>query len=265
MRLTKIDPSNEPMRCIANDIALHYEKLLIGAVRETFGLKSSAFPSSNDCIALKCSHDCIVDPTTAQKSAPHFVADCVPLLNILTDAVTKSTYNDSQPQLYTVLAAIAKKELKRAQNDVKKRTNKVTKCQKKLKSLANNSGKSGTEAVEKANEALTNAKIAVIEAKSAAKQAEASLTDATERADESIKIQPDVIQCWRNALDNLTTGASYTVPSSVESCRILLPTGSKIGDQHQCTCEYEYVFTLMCFANSDILVKYILRPPFVAV
>ena len=255
MRLTKVDPSNEPMRCIANDIALHCEKLLIGAVKETFGLKSSAFPSSIDCIVLECAHDCTVDPTTAQKSAPHFVADCVPLLNILTDAVTKSTYNDSQPQPYTVLATIAKKTLKRAQNDFKKANKKVAACEKKIKALAKKSGKSGTKAVQKANEALTKSKNAVIIAESASKQAEASLKDATERAGECIKIQPDVIQCWRGALGNLTTEASPALPESVESFHIMSPTGSTISDQHQCTCGYRYAkFT--GFSGSIFFIEY---------
>ena len=250
IRLTNVDPSNEPMRRISKEVALYYTKTLNETVRQTFHLNNSSFTSSMPTLTLKCAHDCIVDPFTDEKIAPHFIADCIDQCNYLADVVVKDKFGDSEPQLYVVLAAIAKKDMKRTQKSVKNAEKSVAKAENKLKAGVKKSGKSG-----KANEALAKAKNTLIKAKSAAKQAEKKVEDATTRADESIKFQSAVIQCWIKALGELVKAASHTIPDCVGSCRIILPTGSKISDQHRCTCEYGYVI-YTGFSCSDIFVEF---------
>merc|ERR1711934_1196814 len=81
---------------------------------------------------------------------------------------------------------------------------------------------------------LTKANKALSKAESAFNQAEQYVKDATERADESIKIRSLVIKCWSKPLGQLVKAASHPIPGCVESCRIILPRGSKINGQHQC-------------------------------
>ena len=203
-------------------------------------------------LTLKCAHDCIVDPSTDEKIAPHFVADCADLCNYIADAVIKDKRNDSEPQMYIVLAANAEKDLKRTHNNVKKAKKSAAKADNKLKTAVKKSGDSVTKAVLKAIAARDKAKHALINAESAANQAEEKLKDATGRAAESIKIQSAVIQCWIKALAELAKLVSHTTPDCVESCRIILPRGSKISGQHQCTCTYVYIMHA-CFSGSDIV------------
>ena len=217
------------MRRISETVALYYTNMLNEIARQTFHLTNSSYTSSMPTLTLQCAHDCIVDPFTDEKIAPHFVADCVDLCIYLADVVVKDKFGDSEPRSYVVLAVIAKKDLKRIQKGVKK-------AEKKLKALVKKSGKSG-----KANEALTKAKNALIKAESAAKQAEKKVKDAATRADESINIQSAVIQCWIKALGELVKATPHTICDCVRSCRIILPTGSKISGQHQCTCAYVYI------------------------
>ena len=194
-----------------------------------------------------------MDPFTEEKITPHFVADCVDLCNYLADVVAKDKFGDSEAKLYVVLALDAKKELKRTQIVVKKTSKLVARAENKLKVALR---KSGTKSTVEADETVTKANDALIKAKSAVKQAEKKVEDATTRADESIKFQSAVIQCWIKALGKLSKRASPTIPDSVESCRIILPAGSKINDQHRCTCGYGYVIC-MGFSYSDIFVEYI--------
>ena len=229
------------MRRIAEEVSTFYTKTLNDAVRQTLNVNNSLLTSSMPTLTLKCAHDCVHDPFTEETIAPHFIADCDDLCNYLADVVVKHKFGDSEPQLYVALAVIARKDLKKTQKGIKKAEKSVAKAEKKLKSIVEKSGKSGTKAVMKATKALEKAKRALIKAKSAAKLCEQKLKDATERADESIRIQSAVIQCWSKALGELVKPAAHTIPDSVESCRIIFPTGSKISDQHQCKCAYVYI------------------------
>ena len=236
MRLTKVDPSNEPMLRIAEEVSVFYTTTLSDTVRLTFNLRERLSTSSTPTLKLQCAHDCIVDPLTNENIAPHFLADCVNLCVHLADAVVKSKFEDSEPKLYVALAADAKNNVKRTHNNINKAEGSVAKAEKKLEAVIKTSGELITEAVEKATDARDKAKKALIEAKSAAKQAEEELKAATERAAESIKIQSAVIQCWV-----LGKPALHATPDCVQSGRLILPPGTKSGDQHQCTCCYGYV------------------------
>ena len=246
VRLTKVDPTNEPLRRIAEEVTLFYTKMLNDSVRQTFHLNSSSFTRPMPTLTLMCAHDCILDPFTDEKIAPHFVADCVDLCHSLADALAKHKFGDSELQLYMVLAKNAERELKRTSNSVKKAKKSVAKAENKIKAAVKKPGKSGAKAVAKATEARDKAKNALIKAESAAKQAEEKLKDATERAAESIKIQSAIIQCWIKALAELAKLVSHTTPDCVESCRIVPPGGSKINDQHQCTFRYVYIIHMFC-------------------
>merc|ERR1712032_226493 len=234
IRLTDLDPSNEPMRRTAEEILTFYTKTLNDTVRQTFKVNNSLLTSTMPTLTLKCAHDSIEDPFTDEMIAPHFVADCFALCNYLADVVAKDKFDDSEPQLYMVRAANAEKHLEKTHNNVKKAEKSVAKAKNKLETAVKRSGESVTKAVVKATEARDKTKNALIKAERAAKQAEEKLKDATERAAESIKIQPAVIQCWIKALAELAKLVSHTTPDCVESCRMILPRGSKISDQHQC-------------------------------
>ena len=222
IRLTEVDPSNEPMRRTSQELALHYTKTLHGVVRQTFNLNNSSSTSSMPTLTLQCAHDCVVDPFTNEKVAPHFVAHCAALCRYLADLVAKDKFGDSEPRLYVNLAADAKKDVKRTHNNVKKAEKSVAKAENKLKKAVKNSGKSVTAAVVKATEARDKAKIALTKAESAAEQAEQKVKDVTVRADESIKIQSAIIQSWvQQAFGALAKSGSHTTPDSVQSCRII--------------------------------------------
>ena len=242
MRLTKVDPSNEPMLRIAEEVAVFYTTTLSDTVRLTFNLRESLSTNSTPTLKLQCAHDCIVDPLTNENIAPHFLADCVNLCVHLADAVVKDKLDDSEGKLYVELAADAKKDVKQTLNNINKAEKSVAKAEKKLAIAIKRSGESITEAVPKATDAWNKAKKALIEAKSAAKQAEEELKVATERAAESIEIQSAVIQCWIQALGALAKPASHTTPDCVQSGRVILLHSTKSGDQHQCMCFlYGYV------------------------
>ena len=242
MRLTKVDPSNEPMRRTSEQLALYYAKLLDGTVRQAFNLNGGSSTSCTPTLKLQCAHDCIVDPLTNERIAPHFVAECVDLCGYLADAVAKHKLGDNEPKLYVALAADAKKDVKRTLNNIKKAKKSVAKAEKKLTTAIKKSRQSITEAVVKATDARDKAKSALIKAETAAKLAEDKCKDATELAVESIEIQSAVIQCWIQALGALATSVSHTTADCVQSCRVVLPPGTKSGDPHQCTCfRYGYV------------------------
>ena len=249
IRLTEVDPSNEPMRRTSQELALHYTKTLHEAVRQTFNLNNSSSTTSMPTLTLQCAHDCIVDPLTNEKVAPHFVAECVAVSRYLADVVAKAKFGDSEPRLYVNLAADAKKDVKRTRNNVKKAEKSVAKAENKLKKAVKKSGKSGTKAVTEARDKAENA---LIKAESAAKQAEEKLKHATERAAESIKIQSAVIQCWVKALGKLAKAASHTTPDCVESCRMIPQPDSKTNDRYQRTCAYVYIVHTG-FSGSDIV------------
>ena len=237
---------------IAEEVSLFYTKTLNDTARQTFKLNNSLLTSTMPTLTLKCAHDCVVDPFTKEKIAPHFVADCVELCNYLADVVVKDKFGDSEPKLYVVLAANAKKDLQRTRIDVKKARNSAARAEKKLKGVSKKGSESGTPAVVEANVALAKANNALSKAESAFKQAEENLQDATERADESIKTRSLVIKCWSKPLGQLVKAASHPIPGCVQSCRIILPRGSKISDQHQCTCTYVYIIHTG-FSSSDIV------------
>ena len=241
IRLTNVDPSNEPMLRIAEEVAVFYTSTLNNTVRLTFKLHESLSASSMPTLQLQCAHDCIMDPLTSENIDPHFLADCDDLCVYLADAVAKAKFEDSEPKLYVALAADAKKDVKRTHNNIKKAKKSVAKAEKKLATAIKRSGEPVIEAVVKATDARDKAKSALIKAETAAKLAEDKRKDATERAVESIEIQSAVIQCWVQALGALAKPASHTTPDCLQSGRVILPPGTKSGDEHQCTCCYGYV------------------------
>ena len=190
-----------------------------------------------------------MDPSTKEKIAPHFVADCVDLCHYLADAVAKDKFGDSEPRLYVNLAVDAKKDVKRTHNNVKKAQKSVTTAENKLKTAVRKSGESVTKAVAKATEARDKAKNALINAESAAKQAGEKLKDVTERAAESIEIQSAVIQCW---VKELAKAASPNIPDCVQIYRIMPPLDSKPNDQHRRTCTFVYIIRTG-YSGSDIV------------
>ena len=237
---------------IAEEVSTFYTKTLNETVRQTFHLNSNSLSSSMPTLTLKCAHDCIVDPFTNEKIAPHFVADCVELCNYLADVVAKDKFGDSEPQPYVLQAANAKKDLQRTRIGVKKASKSAARAEKKLKRVSQPTGESGTSAVVEANEALTEAKNALSKAESTFKQAEQYLKDAIERAHESIKIRSAVIKCWSKPLGQLVKAASYPIPGCVQSCRMIPPPDCKISDQHQCTCTCAQIIHTG-FSGSDIV------------
>merc|ERR1712032_1063089 len=108
--------------------------------RQTFKLNNGLLASSMPTLTLKCAHDCIIEPVTKETIAPHFVADCVPLCNYLADVVVKDEFGDSEPQLYVVLAASAKKDLKRTRIGVTKARKSAARAVKKLKRVSQQTG-----------------------------------------------------------------------------------------------------------------------------
>ena len=241
MRMTEVDPSNEPLRRTWHDLTMFFTKVLHEAVRQTFNLNSSSSTRSAPTLTLKCAHDCIVDPLTDETIAPHFVGDCAKLCVHFADVVAKGKFGDSEPGLYVVLAENAKKNVTKTSKNVTKYKKSLSKAEKKLQNTIENSGEAATKAVVQATKARDKVKIALIKAETAAKEAEEKLKAATERAAQSIKIQFIVIQCWTKALAALATPVSHTAPDCVQSCRVILPPGTKSGGQHQCTCCYGYV------------------------
>ena len=233
--MTEVDISNEPLRRMSYDLTLFYTKVLHEAVRQTFNLNSSSTTCSAPTLTLKCAHDCIVDNLTDETIAPHFVADCAKLCSYLADVVAKGKFGDSEAELYVVLAGNAKKNVTKTSKNVTKYKKSLSKAEKKLQNTIKKAGESVTKAVKKATKARDKAKNALIKAETAAKQAEEKLKAATERAAESIKIQSAVIQCWTKALGALAKRESNTTADCVQSCRVILPPGTKSGDQHQCT------------------------------
>merc|ERR1712032_934964 len=234
IRLTNLDPSNEPMWRIAEEVSIFYTKTLNDTARQTLNVNNSLLTSSMPTLTLQCVHDCVCDPFTKETIAPHFIADCDDLCNYLADVVAKDKFGDSEPQLYMVLAAIAKKDFQRTRIVVKKASKSAARAEKKLKRVSQQTGESGTPAVVEAKEALTEANNALNTAESAFKQAGQKLKDATERADESIKIRSLVIKCWSTPLGELVKAASHSRPDCVERCHLILPPGSKVKGQHQC-------------------------------
>ena len=67
IRLTKVDPSNEPMRHTSEELALYYAKMLDGTARQAFNLNAGSSTSSTPTLELQCAHDCIVDPSTNER------------------------------------------------------------------------------------------------------------------------------------------------------------------------------------------------------
>ena len=239
--MTEVDPSNEPLRRTSHDLTMFYTKVFHEAARQTFSLNSGSSTPSSPALTLKCAHDCIVDNLTNEKIVPHLVADCAELCSYLADLVAKGKFGDSEPELYVDLAKNAKKNVTKTSKNVAKNKKILTKAEKKLQNTIENSGEAATKAVVKATKARDKVKIALIKAETAAKEAEEKLKAATERAAQSIKIQFIVIQCWTRALKALATPVSHTAPDCVQSCRVILPPGTKSGGQHQCTCCHGYV------------------------
>jgi len=238
---------------IAEEVSIFYTKTLNDTARRTLNLNNnSLLTSSMPTLTLKCAHDCVDDPFTEETIAPHFIADCDDLCNYLADVVAKDKFGDSEPQLYVMLAANAKKDLQRTRIGVKKASKSVASAAKKLKRVSQQTGESGAPAVVEAKEALTKVNNALIKAESAVKQAEQKYKDATERADESIKIRSAVIKCWSKPLGQLVKAASHPIPGCVQSCHIILPRGSKISDQHHCTCTCAQIIHTG-FPGSDIV------------
>merc|ERR1712032_115654 len=80
IRLTDLDPSNEPLRRIAEEVSTFCTSTLNDAVRQMFKVNNSLLTSTMPTLTLKCAHDCIIDPFTKETIAPHFVVvDCVAL------------------------------------------------------------------------------------------------------------------------------------------------------------------------------------------
>ena len=237
---------------IAEEVSIFYTKTLNDTVRQTLNVNNSLLTSTMPTLTLKCAHDSIVDPFADEEIAPHFVANCVDLCHYLADVVAKGKFGNSEAKLYVALAAGAKKDLKRTRIDVNKATKSTADAENKLQSVLKKADKAGTAAVVEAKEALAEAKNALSTAESAFKQAEQYVKDATERADESIKIRSLVIKCWSKPLGQLVKAASHPIPGCVQSCRIILPRGSKISDQHQCTCTCAQIIHTG-FSGSDIV------------
>ena len=237
---------------IAEEVSIFYTKTLNDTARQTLNVNNSLLTSTMPTLTLKCAHDHIVDPFTKATIAPHFIADCDDLCNYLADVVAKDKFGDSEPQLYVELAANTKKALKMTRIGVKKASKSAARAEKKLKRVSQQTGESGTPAVVEAKEALTKANDALSKAERAFKQAEENLQDATERADESIIIRSAVIKSWSKPLGELVKAASHPIPGCVQSCRMILPRGSKISDQHQCTCTCAQIIHTG-FSGSDIV------------
>merc|ERR1712032_576152 len=108
--------------------------------RQTFKLNNGLLASSMPTLTLQCAHDCIIEPVTKETIAPHFVADCVPLCNYLADVVAKDKFGDSEPKLYVVLAANAKKKLRRTRIDVNNANNSAARAGNKLEGLLSKPG-----------------------------------------------------------------------------------------------------------------------------
>ena len=240
IRVTNLDPKNEPMQRMAKEVALCYTKTLYDPVRQMLNPSKSSLTSTMPTLTLQCAHDCIVDPVTHEKIAPHFVANCVELCNHLADSVTKDKFGESETQPYVMLAVEAKKEMQRRQLAVKKSSKWAARVRKKVKVGLH---KSGTNSVIEAEEAVAKATNAVIKAESGVKQAEKDLEDATKRADVSIHLRSAVIKCWSKPLEELVKAASHATPDCVAHCRLILPPGSDIRGQRQCTCAY-YVYII---------------------
>merc|ERR1712032_1627738 len=64
IRLTKVDPSNEPMRRIAEEVSIIYTKTLNDTARQTLNVNHSLLTSTMPTLTLQCSHDCVYDPFT---------------------------------------------------------------------------------------------------------------------------------------------------------------------------------------------------------
>merc|ERR1712032_718919 len=144
IRLTKVDPSNEPMWRIAEEVSIFYTKILNDTARQTLNFNSSLLTSTMPTLTLQCAHDCVDDPFTEETIAPHFIADCDDLCNYLADVVAKDKFGDSEPQLYVVLAANAKKDLQRTRIHVKKASKSAARAVKKLKGGSKQTSESGT-------------------------------------------------------------------------------------------------------------------------
>ena len=134
MRLTDVDLSNEPMRRMSEEVAMVCTGKMTDAVTRKFGLQTT--PRANSTLSPKCLHDCIEVPGTKEKKKEtfeaHLFADCAGLCHDLADAVAKKNHADSEPEMYTVLAANAEKELKKTEKTVKKAKNSVDNATKKL-------------------------------------------------------------------------------------------------------------------------------------
>ena len=231
MRLTDVDLSNEPLRRMSEEVAMVCTRKMTDVVTSKFGLQTT--PRANSTLSPKCLHDCIEVPGTKETFEAHLFADCAGLCHDLADAVAKNNHADSEPEMYTVLAANTEKELKKTEKTVKKAKNSVDKAVKKLAAAVKQSRES---AVAKATHTLDNAKKAFLAAESAHEDAQAKFKHASERAAESIRLYSKIALCWNDALEAIADPALDGTPDCIHSCRLMiLPQSSKRGGQHQCS------------------------------
>ena len=245
MRLTKVDPNNEQLRRISEELGQHYTKALCVLARQAFDFKSNPNNRPIPSLLLKCAHDTFEDPLTRDKTAPHFVADCTDLCKHLADAIVKQKFGDKQDKLYEVLASNAGKTAKKFQKKIVNAKKVVSQATKKAKETAANvvtSSAKAKKAAAIAAKKLQQAQAKLTQAQVTADTAAAAASEAVAKAGQAMVLARNIIQRWHVEFGNATAAASAATASAIvkldclEGCRLcVLPCSKCKGSDCHCT------------------------------
>ena len=230
MRKTRVDPDNEALRRITDDLEKHFRALLHGAAWPAGAQKMTA--SADASFSFMCAHDSLNDDATQTELTPHLIADCTSLCNQVVDATTRDRLGDSGQTSYAAQAAASQKAVKTLKKSIIRATAKATKTKKKADAAAAKVEKSGGKASKKvkaaAKKAMTQwlkAQEAVVETKRKARVAEKTATKAVANAEIAAKIQAGIAECWRAVVNTPTASDSHFAddcerPAYVQSCQV---------------------------------------------
>ena len=224
-----MDPDNEPLRRIAEDLAKHFLALLCAAAWSPAGPMISE--SSDASLTVMCAHDSLKDASAQTDLAPHLIVDCTDLCMRVTDATMRNRLGDSEQTSYAAEAAASQKAVKNADKLLKKVTAKAQKAKKKadaaaakVAKLGDKAGKKLKSVAEKTLGQLGQAEEAVRQAKRKAAEAEKTAKKAVANAEAAAKIQASIVKCWCSVVNTLTTSNSHFTDARagltyVESCK----------------------------------------------
>ena len=247
MRRTRVDPDNEALRRITEDLDAHFRPLLCAVAWPPDG--PMMLGSSEDSLTFMCAHDSLTDHATQAELSPHLIVDCTNLCKQAANAAMASRMGDTEETSYAAEAAVSQKAVKTAKKFVTKATTKATKVKKKADAAAGKVEKLGDKAskklkatAEKTKTQFRKAQEAVRQAQLKAAEAEKIAKKALATAEEAAKIQAIIAKCWCAVVNTLSESNSHftdasTGPAYVESFQVYLVPCLKCKGS-ACQCKY---------------------------